>query len=437
VASAPVEVTVPGDKSISHRALIFGALAQGESRLEGLLDAADTRSTAAVLAALGVSIGSDAADSSTPPSLAGTVTVRGVGPHGLLSPDTHLDCGNSGTSARLLLGALAGASADAVLTGDESLRRRPMRRVTEPLSRVGARFVELEAEDRLPIRVRGVSLEPIDMLNPRSSAQVKTAMLLAGLTAGVPVRVTEPGRSRDHSERMLRAMGAPLTSTAGPDGFVTRLDRCDRLEPLELRVPGDISSAAFFLALGALRGPVRVRGVGLNPSRAGALQVMRRMGVRLEIQGAGEVGGEPVGAVTVRPGELVGTVVEPMEVPTLIDEVPVLAVLAARAAGETRFEGVGELRVKESDRIDALVQNFHALGVDAEAGPDTLQVRGAGRALRGEVDAFGDHRIAMAFGILAALPGNEIRVRGRAAVGISYPGFWDELERVNTELEAK
>ncbi len=435
---------MPGDKSISHRSLIFAALADGTSRVDGLLDAGDTRSTAAALRALGVGIEARApALAASAPGAAvtgpflGAATIRGAGLRGLRSPGAVLDCGNSGTTARLLLGALAGAPVQAVLTGDDSLRRRPMRRVTDPLAAAGARFEELEAEDRLPIRVRGGDLVPLDVLNSRSSAQVKTAMLLAGLTAGTTVRVVEPGRSRDHSERMLAAMGAPLSTRMGPDGVVTTLDRCDGLDPVELRVPGDISSATFFLALAALRGAVRVVGVGTNPTRAGALDVLRRMGCRVEVETDAEAAGEPVGAVTVSRDGLVGTVVERDEVPTLLDEIPVLAALAARAEGETRFEGVAELRVKESDRVEAMVRNLRTLGVDADAAPDELRVWGTDRPLRGTVDAHGDHRIAMAFGVLAALPGNEITIRGRDAVGISYPGFWTELERVNTELEAQ
>lgn len=425
---APVEVRVPGDKSVTHRAYILAGLADGESRLSGLLDAADTRATRAAMRALGV-----------PMEVLGPTeaVVAGRGVQGLQSPEHALDCGNSGTTARLLLGALAGADVDAVLTGDASLRGRPMRRVTDPLAACGARFEELGEPDRLPIRVRGTpALRPIDMMNARSSAQVKTAMLLAGLTAGVEVRVTESGRPRDHTERMLAAMGAAIETTPGEHGDVVRLRPPARLEPRALRVPGDISSAAFFLALGALRGAVRVRGVGLNPTRTGALDVLRRMGAEVTTEPAADSAGEPVGDVVAAPGELVGTVAATEEIPTLLDEIPVLAAVAVRAEGETRFEGVGELRVKETDRVAALARNLQALGVDVDEGPDWLAVRGTDRALSGEVDAFGDHRIAMAFGVLGALPGSEIRIRGTDVVGISYPGFWAELERVKRELEA-
>ena len=423
----PAIVHVPGDKSITHRALLLSALADGESRLDGLLESADPRSTVTVLRSLGVPVEVTAA---------GRASVPGRGLRGLRSPASELDCGNSGTTARLLLGVLAGSDVEAVLTGDASLRSRPMRRVTEPLSACGARFDELGEPDRLPIRVRGTpELEPIDVVNTRSSAQVKTAMLLAGLVAGVPVTVTEQGKPRDHTERMLGAMGAAIRSTASEVGDVIRLDPPDALEPLRLSVPGDISSAAFFLALGALAGPLRVPDVGLNPTRTGALTVMERMGVPVERELTEDRAGEPVGDVTVRPAGLVATTVRGPEIPTLLDEIPVLAALAVRAEGETRFEGIAELRVKETDRIAALAGNLRRLGVDVEEGPDFLAVQGTDRSLSGTVESFGDHRIAMAFGVLGGLPDNEIRVRGGAAVEISYPGFWEELRRVTQALE--
>lgn len=427
MAAAPIDVSVPGDKSITHRALVLAALAKGESRLTGLLDAADTRATAAVLRAMGVPLSG---------SMAGTV-VMGRGRRGLRSPDGELDCGNSGTTARFLLGLLAGSAVDAVVTGDASLRGRPMRRVTDPLTAAGAEYRELGEPDRLPIRVRGTdALRPIDVVNVRSSAQVKTAMLLAGVTAGVEVRVTEAGRPRDHTERLLAAMGASIRTTPAEDGDVVHLDPPEHLAPLRFTVPGDISSAAFFLALGALRGPVRVRGVGLNPTRTGALDVMAGMGARVSTEQVEEAAGEPVGNVVVRPGELTGTTVTAAEVPTLLDEIPVLTVLAVRAAGETRFDGVRELRVKESDRIDALARNLRALGVEVDDGPDHLAVRGTAAPLSGTVESFGDHRIAMAFGVLRALDGSEIGIRGAGAVEVSHPAFWEDLNRTTEAMEA-
>lgn len=422
----PVDVRVPGDKSITHRALILAALADGESRLAGLLDAADTRATAAVLRNLGADV---------PPPATDPVRVAGKGVAGLAAPGRMCDCGNSGTTARLILGLLAGCPFDAIVTGDDSLRGRPMRRVIDPLAAAGAVFRELEGHDRLPVAVRGARpLRPIAWRSPVASAQVKSALLLAGLAGRTPVDFEEPAVSRDHTERMLRAMGAPVDALEDPTGHTLHLAPPDRLDPLDIRVPGDISSAAFFLGLGALAGAVRVTRVGLNPGRTGALRVMERMGAVVTVTEQTEVAGEPVGEVVVSAGQLRGTRVRAEEVSSLIDEVPLLAVMAARAEGETRFDGVAELRVKESDRIATLDENLRRLGVPAEAGPDHLVVMGGGAPLDGTVDSRGDHRVAMAFGVLGALAGNRIVVRGHDAVAVSFPGFWELLEQVGKEI---
>lgn len=418
-------VGVPGDKSISHRALLFAALARGESRLRGLLNGADPASTAAALRALGVRV---------PELAAGEIRIRGVGLRGLRPPSRSIDCGNSGTTARLLLGVLAGQPMTAMLTGDASLRRRPMRRVTEPLGRMGAVVEELEAPDRLPLRIRGGELQPLKYDSPRASAQVKSALLLAGLTAGVEVRVREPVLSRDHTERLLRTMGAPVESGMDAGLPFAGLRPATELEPLDLDVPGDFSSAAYFIALGLLsRAPLRVVHVGLNPTRTGLLPVLARMGGRVEIE-AVERAGEPTGDVVVTPAPLTGVTVEAHDIPGLIDEVPVLAVLAARAQGVTHIRGAGELRVKESDRLAALADNLRALGVEAHDEDDELVVAGTDAPLRGDVHCRGDHRIAMAFGVLAALPGNDVRLDDAAVVSISFPRFWTELERVTTRV---
>lgn len=421
---------VPGDKSITHRALMLASLATGTSRLSGLLPAADTRSTAAVLRALGVPL-PDVPEDGAPIAIAG----RGLRP--FQAPAGPLDCGNSGTTARLLLGLLAGHPIRAVLTGDDSLRSRPMRRVTEPLARMGARFTELGAPDRLPIEVEGGTLEPIRYESPRASAQVKSALLLAGITGGVRVEVAEPVLSRDHTERMLRAMGADLTVEAGDGGARIALEPPTLLEPLDLDVPGDFSSAAFFIALGLLSrsGPLRITGVGVNPTRTGLLSVLERMGARILLEDSCEVCGEPAADIFVWPTALQATAVEAAEVPAMIDEVPVLAVLAARAAGETRITGAAELRVKESDRLAALAANLRAIGVEAEELPDGLVVRGTDAPLAGRVSAFGDHRIAMAFGILAALPGHDIEIDDPGVVAISNPAFWADIRRAAAALE--
>jgi 3-phosphoshikimate 1-carboxyvinyltransferase len=331
----------------------------------------------------------------------------------------------------------------AVLTGDASLRSRPMRRVTDPLTRMGARFREDGEPDRLPIQVTGGPLESLTYASPVASAQVKSALLLAGLTAGVPVTVVEPHASRDHTERMLRLLGVSVE--AGPEsvddggegagGWRVSMDPAPGpLPPLEFQVPGDFSSAAFLAAFallgGAGREGLRLAGVGLNPTRSTLLQVLERMGGGVEILGVGqgdEGTGEPVGDLVLRPAVLGATEVGGEEIPGLIDEIPVLAALVARAKGVTRIRDAGELRVKESDRIAALVVNLRALGVEVEEFEDGLAVRGSEAPLRGRVRTFQDHRIAMAFGVLGALPGNDIQVEEPEVVEVSYPGFWTLL----------
>ncbi len=418
-----VEVRVPGDKSITHRALILSALARGTSLLCGLLPGEDPWSTVRALRALGLA----APDL---PDDGGTVAVTGHGFREVRAPAEPIDCGNSGTTARLLLGLLAGYPFPATLTGDASLRARPMRRVTEPLERMGARFEELDEPDRLPIRVTGGALRPIDYVSPKASAQVKSAILLAGVSGGAEARVTEPVASRDHTERMLRAMGADLEHEPGEGGTATvRLRPPEFLAPLNCTVPGDFSSAAYFIALGLLAsgGGVVIRGVGVNPTRTGLLDVLRRMGAEVELRDSCDVCEEPVSDVFARPAALRATRVEAREIPAMIDEVPVLAALAARAEGETVITGADELRVKESDRLRALAANLRAIGVEAEELADGLVVRGTDAPLAGRVRTFGDHRIAMAFGVLAALPGNAIEIDDPDVVRISYPGFWDRL----------
>lgn len=416
---------VPGDKSITHRALILAALATGRSRVLRPLTSADTRSTAAVLRALGAGVG----------ELADETFIDGAGLHGLRAAAGALDCGNSGTTARLLMGVLAGYPFESTLTGDASLRSRPMRRVTVPLSRMGAIFEELDAPDRLPIRLRGGELRPLSYDSPHASAQVKSALLLAGLTGGVRVSVTEPVLSRDHTERMLVRLGVPVVTGRRPDGRSgVALAPATRLTSFEMEIPGDASSAAFIAAhaLLAATAPVRICDVGLNPTRAGFFDVVRRMGGRIEFANVRESCGEPIGDVIVERSALHGTTVTPAEIPALVDEVPVLAVLAARAEGITAVEGAAELRVKESDRIHALVSNLERIGASAEERPDGLVVQGGAHPLAGSIRAAGDHRIAMAFGVLGAATDVAIDIDDRDVVDVSFPGFWallDELRK--------
>lgn len=417
-------VTVPGDKSISQRALMLAALAEGKSRLRGLLSGADPASTAGALRALGVAIPDLTSDGQE-------IVVQGSGIRGLHRPAGPLDLGNSGTGTRLLLGVLAGQPFKAVLTGDGSLRSRPMGRVTKPLSGMGAKFRSLEVEDRLPLEVEGGPLDPLDYDLPVASAQVKSAILLAGVSGHVPVRLSEPGRSRDHTERMLSALGVAVDSCAVGERWRVELrDAPERLETLDLDVPGDLSSAAFVLVLallGGARGELTVRGVGINPSRTGALPVLARMGAHLVVEPDADRGGEPVGSITAAPTVLRATTIGAEDVIGAIDEIPILAAAAACAQGTTRITGAGELRVKETDRLRALTQNLRAIGVRVEELEDGLEVEGTDQPLSGEVDAMGDHRIAMAFGVLGALAGNDIRVLGAHVVDVSFPGFWECL----------
>ena len=415
------DVTVPGDKSITHRALMFAAAAEGVSRLSGLLPGEDCRSTASVLRALGCGV-------PAPPANGGEITVHGRGLASWSASAAPLDCGNSGTTARLMLGLLATLPFPSVVTGDASLRGRPMRRITAPLAEMGARFRELGAPDRLPIEVSGDGLRGIDYASPRASAQIKSAVLLAGMGARVPVSVTEPVLSRDHTERLLSSLGAPLrteTTESGPRVVLSSWDA--PLRGFELDVPGDPSSAAFLAALALLAdaGELRIRGVCANPTRTGFFSIVRRMMGLVAWERGRSEGGEPVSDLVVRPSLLRGVVVEPHEVPAAIDEVPVLAALATRAEGETRITGAGELRVKESDRISVLVNAIRAIGGEAEELEEGLVVRGSRRPLRGRVVTHGDHRIAMAFGVLGALPGNAIEIDDRECAAVSYPGFWD------------
>ncbi len=427
-----MKVRVPGDKSLTQRALILASLARGQSHLEGLLHGGDAASTAGALRALGVRFGDLPADGSG-------LLVEGVGLGGLRAPGHPLDLGNSGTGTRLLLGVLAGSGVRATLTGDESLRTRPMGRVTEPLSRMGARFEEAGEPGRLPLTVHGSRpLVPLDWRSPVASAQVKSAILLAGLTGSASVTVTEPSQSRDHTERLLRSVGASVSEEDVGDGWrVALTDPPERISPLDFRVPGDVSSAAFLLALAAAGGAgeaLTVEGVGLNPTRSAFLDVLERMGARVGIERSADAWGEePVGSVTVEPSDLGAVEVGGAEIPRLIDELPLVAALGAVARGVTVVSGAEELRAKESDRISAMVECLRAVGVRAEERADGLEVEGTDAPLRGRIRARGDHRIAMAFGVLGALPGNAIEVDEPGAADVSFPGFWRLLARLASD----
>ena len=412
-------VRVPGDKSISHRSLILSTLAEGESRVAGILDSEDVRSTASALRSLGANI----------PELAGEMRIPGVGVRGLRAPKIALDCGNSGTTTRLLAGVVAGHPFVARFEGDSSLSRRPMKRIAEPLTYMGARF-DFERGDGLPMTVHGVDLRSVDWDTKSASAQVKSAILLAGLVSQVEVRVTETIRSRDHTERMLRSMGVDVES----DRNQVCLRPARRLMPLDLAVPADPSSAAFFVALASLAGSgeIQLDDVCLNPTRIGFISAIKRMGGDIRVTGRATEGGEETGTLTVHPAALGNLSITAADVPSLIDELPLLACVAAAAGVELEVTGAAELRVKESDRIRVVVRNLRAVGARAEELPDGLRVLPGPREFSGFVDPQGDHRIAMAFGVLSAVSGNGIEIGSPEVVAVSYPRFWEDLRRVAT-----
>jgi 3-phosphoshikimate 1-carboxyvinyltransferase len=413
---------VPGDKSISHRSLILSALSLGESRVTGILQSADVHSTAGVLRSLGVDI----------PELSSDFVIRGVGRHGLKPPTSELDCGNSGTTTRLMSGVVAACRPpmQATFVGDASLSRRPMRRIARPLEAMGAR-VDLPEHGGLPMTIYGAKLHDVVWNNEIASAQVKSAVLLAALVSGVKARVNEPTKSRDHTERMLAARGAMLEISELGVGF----DALDELHAIDTAVPGDPSSAAFFVALAALAdsGTIRLEHVCINETRTGFLKHLREMGAAVVEENCRAEGGELVADVVISPAQLRPGLVTARDVPSMVDEIPMLACLATRVDGETVVGGAGELRVKESDRITAVVSNLRAIGADAEEMPDGMRIRGSKLPLSGRVVTHGDHRLAMAFGILGAARGNDIQVDDPDCVAVSYPQFWADLERVHTK----
>lgn len=410
-------ITVPGDKSISHRALILATLARGMSRVEGLNRGADVGATIAALEALGAAVRRGDGTSE--------VEVEGCGWDGLREPAGVIDAGNSGTTLRLLAALCAATEGLTVLTGDDTLRQRPMLRVVAPLRQMGASIDGRRYGDRAPLVVRGGRLRGIDFTSPVASAQVKSALLLAGLAASGRTSITEPRLSRDHTERMLEAAGVAVERA----GTTVAVDGGSPLQPLDQTIPGDISSALFLIVAAALLegSDLRVGRVGLNPTRTGALEVLAQMGARLQIEEHGRHCGEPVGEVRVAASELAGVVVGEDRIATLIDEVPILAVAATQAHGETVITGAGELRVKESDRIATIAQGLASLGADIEPLPDGLIVRGPTPLHGGEVDARGDHRLALAFAVAGLLTESKVRVIGWHAVTTSFPEFVDVL----------
>lgn len=413
------DIRVPGDKSISHRAVMLGALAVGRTRISGLLEGEDVLATAAAFRAMGAGI--EKHDD-------GTWSVDGVGLGGLREPATVLDMGNSGTAARLLIGVLAGHPIRCVLSGDASLNKRPMNRVADPLRTMGA-WIETRSGGRLPLMIEGAAEPlPIEYALPVASAQVKSAILLAGLSSRGETTVIEPAPTRDHSERMLRAFGAEVTvAETDSGGRRVTVKGQPELTPCEIAVPSDPSSAAFPIvaALIVPRSDVILRGVGMNPTRTGLIDTLIEMGGAIDIMDRREEGGEPVADLQVRHSALTGIAVPPDRAPSMIDEYPVLAVAAAFAAGRTEMRGVHELRVKESDRLAATAAGLEANGVAYEIGEDWLTVDGGAGEVRGggTVETHLDHRIGMSFLVMGMASKRPVTIDDDAAIATSFPGF--------------
>ena len=419
-------VTVPGDKSISHRSLMFAGLAVGESRIEGLLEGEDVLATAAAMRAMGAAIERD---------MDGIWHVAGVGVGGLLQPQTALEMGNSGTSTRLLMGLVASHPITATFTGDASLSKRPMGRVIDPLSAMGAEFTASPG-GRLPLTMRGLCpAVPIDYTLPVASAQVKSAVLLAGLNTPGITRVIEPVPTRDHSERMLRGFGADLTVEEAPEGRVIAIRGEAELKPQQITVPGDPSSAAFWMVAASIvpGSDIVIANVGLNPTRTGIITALRMMGADITELNAREVGGEPVADLQVRHAPLTAIEVPPDLAPSMIDEYPVLFVAAAFASGRTVARGAEELRVKESDRIAAMVAALQPNGVQLEEFEDGLAIHGNGGDLLpggAQIASKLDHRIAMSMAVAGLGARNAVSIDDASPVATSYPGFFPTLDRL-------
>jgi 3-phosphoshikimate 1-carboxyvinyltransferase len=432
------ELRLPGDKSISHRALIFAGLAEGESRIEGAGDGADIRSTAGIVAALGASV-------ERIQETGRTVGYRVVSPgaDGLRRPAGVLDCGNSGTSLRLFSGVLAGLPFEAVLDGDDSLRGRPVARIIEPLRSMGAALTARRNDSLPPLTVVGrTPLRAIEYTTPVPSAQVKSAVLLAGLRADGRTTVRESVATRDHTERMLRARGVPVDRDGSPDGPVAvSVEGGMRVQAITERVPGDVSSAAFWLVAGAIHpdAELTVRNVGVNPTRRAVIDILRAMGADIEERRVGGAGvpaapddgaGEPVADLVVRSSVLRAVDLGPREVTSAIDEIPVLCLAAAAAIGTTVIRGAGELRVKESDRIEGTAAGLRALGARVDVDGDDLRITGGGRLAGTTTDSLDDHRLAMTFAIAGLVATGETAIARPGSAAVSYPGFFDDLEGV-------
>lgn len=412
------EILVPGDKSVSHRSVMFGSLAKGTTEIHNFLQGADCLSTISCFRSMGIEI----------ENTGDKVLVHGQGMRGLKGPKQVLDCGNSGTTTRLISGILAAQNFTATLTGDASIQKRPMKRIIDPLSQMGAKIRCLKDNGCAPMEITGSALHGIHYQSPVASAQVKSAILLAGLYADGETCVTEPYVSRDHTERMLSSFGADIRT----EGTTARIRPVRELYGQKILVPGDISSAAFFIAAGLIvpGSELLIRNVGINPTRSGILDVCRNMGADLTLLNKSGKGGEPTADILVKSSCLHGTTVSGAAIPTLIDELPVIAAMACFADGKTVIRDAAELKVKESNRIEVMVRNLTAMGADVKETEDGMIIQG-GRPLHGAViDSKLDHRIAMTFAVAACMAEGETEISGAECVNISYPGFYGDLERV-------
>lgn len=410
------ELTVPGDKSISHRAVMFGALAQGMTEVHHFLKGADCLSTIDCFRRLGIRI--EETDD--------ILLIHGKGLDGLVSPTDILDAGNSGTTTRLLAGILAAQPFSSTLTGDASLQKRPMKRIVDPLTQMGASLTSINENGCVPLRIAGRPLHGIHYISSVASAQVKSAVLLAGLYAEGETSVTEPFVSRDHTELMLGSFGAQIAAS----GTTVTIQPRPALSGQCISVPGDISSAAYFIAAALLvpNSEVLIRNVGINPTRDGILKAAQAMGGNIQLLNRRTAGGEPVADLLVTSSSLHGITIEGSMIPGLIDELPVIAVMAAAAQGTTVIRDAAELKVKESDRIAVMVKNLSAMGADITGTDDGMIIRGGPALCGAQIDAFEDHRIAMSFAVAALFADGETEIRGSDCVQISYPGFYEDLQ---------
>ncbi len=418
ISSLKGELTVPGDKSISHRSVMFGSLAEGLTEIHGFLQGADCLSTISCFSKMGIQIENHGDE----------VLVHGRGLHGLSAPDCVLDCGNSGTTTRLISGILSAQPFDTTLTGDASIRKRPMKRIIDPLSMMGAKIESIDGNGCAPLHITGTKLHGVHYNSPVASAQVKSSILLAGLYSEGETRVTEPYISRDHSERMLSAFGADIHT----EGTTAILKPAKQLYGQKIQVPGDISSAAFFIAAGLIvpGSEVLIKNVGINPTRDGVLRVCKAMNADIKLLNINNASGEPTADLLVRSGQLTGTTIEGAIIPTLIDELPVIAAMACFADGTTIIRDAAELKVKESNRIAVMVENLTAMGADVTETEDGMVING-GKPLHGAViDSKKDHRIAMTFTVAALAASGETEILDADCVDISYPGFYDDLKRL-------